>query len=133
MATSASPAPSVALPPRPVETLPLMPTPPSGPLTFRLAEAIFPSTLTLERAVLHTHRAQARRDLIAGADLAKLEASDRDAYLQKQAEAQREVSEDQFVEAVRAVAKGSGQAFDKGTYEKETKREAEAAAKAKKS
>jgi phosphonate transport system substrate-binding protein len=36
-------------------------------------------------------------------------------------------------EVVRAVAKGSGQAFDKGTYEKETKREAEAAAKAKKS
>jgi len=35
-------------------------------------------------------------------------------------------------EAVRAVAKGSGQAFDKSTYEKETKREAEAAAKAKK-
>ena len=43
------------------------------------------------------------RDLIAGADLAKLEASDRDAYLQKQAEAQREVGEDQLVEAVRAV------------------------------
>jgi phosphonate transport system substrate-binding protein len=36
-------------------------------------------------------------------------------------------------EVVRAVAKGSGQSFDKGTYEKETKREAEAAAKAKKS
>ena len=36
-------------------------------------------------------------------------------------------------EVVRAVAKGSGQAFDKGTYEKETRREAEAAAKAKKS
>ncbi len=35
-------------------------------------------------------------------------------------------------EAVRTVAKGSGQAFDKSTYEKETKREAEAAAKAKK-
>jgi len=43
------------------------------------------------------------RDLIAGADLAKLEASDRDAYLQKQAEAQREVGEDQLVEVVRAV------------------------------
>ncbi len=37
-------------------------------------------------------------------------------------------------EVVRAVAKGSGQAFDKSTYEKESKREAaEAAAKAKKS
>ncbi len=36
-------------------------------------------------------------------------------------------------DVVRAVAKGSGQAFDKSTYEKETKREAEAAAKAKKS
>lgn len=33
---------------------------------------------------------------------------------------------------VRDVAKGSGQAFDRGTYEKETKREAEAAAKKKK-
>ena len=36
-------------------------------------------------------------------------------------------------DVVRAVAKGSGQAFDKSTYEKETKRKAEAAAKAKKS
>ena len=36
-------------------------------------------------------------------------------------------------DVVRSVAKGSGQAFDKGTYEKETKREADAAAKAKKS
>jgi phosphonate transport system substrate-binding protein len=35
-------------------------------------------------------------------------------------------------EVVRAVAKGSGQAFDKTTYEKETKREAEEAAKKKK-
>ncbi len=35
-------------------------------------------------------------------------------------------------DVVRSVAKGSGQAFDKSTYEKETKREAEAAAKAKK-
>ena len=43
------------------------------------------------------------RDLIAGAELAKLEQTDRDAYLQKQAEAQREASEDQLVEAVRAV------------------------------
>ena len=35
-------------------------------------------------------------------------------------------------EVVRAVAKGSGQGFDKASYDKETKREAEAAAKAKK-
>ena len=35
-------------------------------------------------------------------------------------------------DVVRAVAKGSGQAFDKATYEKETKREAEEAAKKKK-
>jgi phosphonate transport system substrate-binding protein len=34
-------------------------------------------------------------------------------------------------EVVRAVAKGSGQGFDKATYDKETKREAEAAAKKK--
>jgi len=33
---------------------------------------------------------------------------------------------------VREVAKGSGGGFDKATYDKETKREAEAAAKAKK-
>ena len=31
------------------------------------------------------------RDLIAGADLAKLEQSDREAYLKKQAEAQKQV------------------------------------------
>jgi histidyl-tRNA synthetase len=43
------------------------------------------------------------RDLIAGAALARLEQSDRDAYLQKQAEAQREVGEDELVEAVRKV------------------------------
>jgi histidyl-tRNA synthetase len=48
------------------------------------------------------------RDLIAGAELAKLEQSDRDAYLQKQAQAQREVSEDQLVEAVRAVLSRHG-------------------------
>ena len=35
-------------------------------------------------------------------------------------------------DVVRAVAKGSGQGFDKASYDKETKREAEAAAKAKK-
>ena len=35
-------------------------------------------------------------------------------------------------EVVRAVAQGSGQGFDKASYDKETKREAEAAAKAKK-
>lgn len=35
-------------------------------------------------------------------------------------------------EVVRSVAKGSGQGFDKAAYDKETKREAEAAAKAKK-
>jgi histidyl-tRNA synthetase len=43
------------------------------------------------------------RDLIAGADLAKLEQSDRDAYLRKQAEAQDKVPESQLVEAVRKV------------------------------
>jgi histidyl-tRNA synthetase len=43
------------------------------------------------------------RDLIAGGELAKLEQSDRDAYLQKQAEAQREVPEGELVDAVRAV------------------------------
>jgi histidyl-tRNA synthetase len=43
------------------------------------------------------------RDLIAGAESAKLEQSDREAYLQKQAEAQREVDEDKLVDAVRAV------------------------------
>ena len=48
------------------------------------------------------------RDLIAGAELAKLEQSDRDAYLHKQAEAQREVSEGQLVEAVRAVLSRHG-------------------------
>lgn len=35
-------------------------------------------------------------------------------------------------EVVRSVAKGSGQAFDRTQYEKESKREAEAAAKAEK-
>ena len=34
-------------------------------------------------------------------------------------------------EVVRAVAQGSGQGFDKASYDKETKREAEAAAAAK--
>ena len=48
------------------------------------------------------------RDLIAGADLAKLEQSDRDAYLKKQAEAQSKVPEAQLVEAVRAVLKRHG-------------------------
>lgn len=43
------------------------------------------------------------RDLIAGAELAKLEQSNRDEYLKKQAEAQREVPEVQLVDAVRAV------------------------------
>jgi histidyl-tRNA synthetase len=43
------------------------------------------------------------RDLIAGAELAKLEQSDREAYLQKQAEAQRQVNESEMVEAVRKV------------------------------
>ena len=43
------------------------------------------------------------KDLIAGAELAKLEQSDRDEYLQKQAEAQREVPEDKLVDAVREV------------------------------
>ena len=39
------------------------------------------------------------QDLIAGAELAKLEQSgDRDAYLKKQAEAQREVGEGELVE-----------------------------------
>ena len=42
------------------------------------------------------------KDLILGAELAKLEKG-RDEYLQKQAEAQRAVPEEQFVEAVRAV------------------------------
>jgi len=44
------------------------------------------------------------RDLIAGAELAKLEQSgDRDAYLKQQAEAQREVGEGEWLDAVRAV------------------------------
>jgi histidyl-tRNA synthetase len=43
------------------------------------------------------------RDLIAGADLAKLEQSDREAYLKKQAEAQRSVPEARLVDEVRAV------------------------------
>jgi histidyl-tRNA synthetase len=44
------------------------------------------------------------RDLIAGAELAKLEQSgDRDAYLKQQAEAQREVGEGELLDAVRAV------------------------------
>jgi histidyl-tRNA synthetase len=43
------------------------------------------------------------RDLIAGADLAKLEQSDRDAYLKKQAEAQKQVPVDKLVDEVRAV------------------------------
>jgi histidyl-tRNA synthetase len=44
------------------------------------------------------------RDLIAGAELAKLEQSgDRDAYLKQQAEAQREVGEVELLDAVRAV------------------------------
>jgi histidyl-tRNA synthetase len=43
------------------------------------------------------------RDLIAGAEFAKLEQSDRDAYLQKQAEAQREVDEDKLIDTVLAV------------------------------
>ena len=43
------------------------------------------------------------RDLIAGGELAKLEQSDRDEYLRKQAEAQREVPEGELVDAVRAV------------------------------
>ena len=43
------------------------------------------------------------RDLIAGAELAKLEQSDREAYLKKQAEAQHEVDEDNLVDAVRNV------------------------------
>ncbi|MEZ5787634.1 MAG: histidine--tRNA ligase [Xanthobacteraceae bacterium] len=44
------------------------------------------------------------KDLILGAELAKLE-SDRDAYLQRQAEAQRLVPEEDLVDAVRAVLK----------------------------
>jgi histidyl-tRNA synthetase len=43
------------------------------------------------------------RDLIAGAELARLEQSDRDAYLRKQAEAQFAVPQDNLVEAVRKV------------------------------
>jgi histidyl-tRNA synthetase len=43
------------------------------------------------------------RDLIAGAELAKLEQSGREGYLQKQAEAQRSVPEADLVEEVRAV------------------------------
>ncbi len=43
------------------------------------------------------------RDLIAGAELAKLEQSDREAYLKRQAEAQHEVDEDKLVDAVRNV------------------------------
>ena len=43
------------------------------------------------------------RDLIAGAELAKLEQSDRETYLQKQAEAQKQVPVDKLVEEVRAV------------------------------
>ena len=42
-------------------------------------------------------------DLIAGADLARLEQSDREAYLKKQAQAQRSVPEARLVEEVRAV------------------------------
>ncbi|MGZ9052971.1 MAG: histidine--tRNA ligase, partial [Rhodoplanes sp.] len=42
------------------------------------------------------------KDLIVGAELAKLETG-RDAHLQRQAEAQRLVPEDQLVDAVRAV------------------------------
>ena len=43
------------------------------------------------------------RDLIVGAELAKLEQSNREDYLRKQAEAQQEVSEDKLVEVVRQV------------------------------
>src|SRR5262249_51455532 len=43
------------------------------------------------------------RDLILGAELAKLEQSDREAYLRQQADAQREVPEDKLVDAVREV------------------------------
>ena len=43
------------------------------------------------------------RDLIVGAELAKLDQSNRDEYLKKQAEAQQEVPEDKLVEAVRQV------------------------------
>ena len=43
------------------------------------------------------------RDLIAGAELAKLEQSDRETYLQKQAEAQKQVPVDKLVDEVRAV------------------------------
>ncbi len=43
------------------------------------------------------------RDLIAGAEMAKLEQSDREAYLRQQSEAQRTVSEDELLDAVRAV------------------------------
>jgi histidyl-tRNA synthetase len=42
------------------------------------------------------------KDLIVGAELAKLEKG-RDAHLQKQAQAQRSVPEDELVEAVREV------------------------------
>ena len=52
------------------------------------------------------------RDLIAGAELAKLEQSDREAYLQKQAEAQRQVPEDKLVEEVRAVLARRGVRWD---------------------
>ena len=48
------------------------------------------------------------RDLIAGAELAKLEQSDREEYLQKQAEAQRAVPEDKLVDAVREVLSRHG-------------------------
>ena len=40
------------------------------------------------------------RDLIAGAELAKLEQSNREAYLKRQAEAQHEADEDKLVDAV---------------------------------
>jgi histidyl-tRNA synthetase len=43
------------------------------------------------------------RDLIAGAELAKLEQSDRETYLQTQAEAQKQVPVDKLVDEVRAV------------------------------
>ena len=43
------------------------------------------------------------RDLIAGAELAKLEQSNREAYLKRQAEAQHEADEDKLVDAVRNV------------------------------
>ena len=43
------------------------------------------------------------RDLIAGAELARLEQSDRETYLQKQAEAQKQVPVDKLVDEVRAV------------------------------